>query len=116
MSEPDTSTDRLPDLLREPVQKARRAYAGLSKLRGKKLALYNALLVAAPEPLPAMTLALILWPDRRMPADPLQNVRVHIVQLKALLAKEGARETVVWVERQGAPGAWRLQAVEEKNA
>ena len=56
--------------------------------------LLAALRAAAPEPLPPMTLALVLWPDGKLPSQPMNCIHVAVARLRAHLESAGEPVTV----------------------
>jgi hypothetical protein len=78
--------------------------------------LYSTLQAAKPEPLPAMTLAQVLWPFRNTPASPVKVLHVHAYRLRRLLRAAAQGEDVEYVEREGAPPGWRLTVSDRRAA
>jgi hypothetical protein len=63
---------------------------------------------AFPEPLPAETLALVLYPDRHKPAHLLKTVRIHVSRARIALHESGSPVTVVPVSRADGSLAYSL--------
>lgn len=68
----------------------------LTKTQGRLLAALK-----AGGSVPTHQLVEAVWPANRRPADPQQNIRVHVSRLRALLAASGAPDTIQGIRLRG---------------
>lgn len=83
------------------------------RLTASESALLTALTRAAPEPLPVLTLARVLWPEGDVPGRPRHTIETHLSRLRAALRYAGDPRTVAHVRRRDGSGAYALVKAED---